>query len=325
MKNSKHLLRQSGLTLVELMIALALGLLISLVAVGTLNIGQQGFRSVDAASQLRENSRFATELIRRLILQSGYLSSEFAISKRHNFNIESDTEPNIKGFNNAKYSQSLAIGTSNSPSSNTINNSDLLIIRFQTSKISQNINGNSDYGMINCAGHSEKTVPINSQDRTISVFHIQESKGEPSLMCTWRNEETGSWSTEPLIHGVESLQFLYGVYDIVPNTAPSSLPENTVSPAPQRYLRADQLTVTGNATATNANWSRVRSIRVGMILRGPLGSAQEKNIPAQYAFGPESSFNHSSDGGTILAAQTDGRLRQSVNFTVHLRNSQGLQ
>ncbi len=303
---------------------MALGLIIALAAVAALLVGQQGFRSVDATSQLRENSRFATELMRRVILQTGYLSSEFAISKKHNFNIESDVEPNIKGFNNAIYSQNLATGVSNTASANSMNGSDLLVLRYQISKINRNTEAASDLSIINCAGQAQKTVPTSAEERTISVLHISMSKGEPSLMCTWRNEETGKWSTEPIIPGVESLQFLYGVHDVTPNSSPTPISETSVTPAPQVYLRANQMVVASNSTATNANWSRVRSVRIGMILRGPPGSAQEKSTPIQYAFGEDSAFNSSSDSGTIVAAQNDGRLRQSVTFTVHLRNSQGL-
>jgi type IV pilus assembly protein PilW len=100
-------------------------------------------------------------------------------------------------------------------------------------------------------------------------------------------------------------------------------------------LRADQMAVTGNAAATTANWRRVRSIRIGMIVRGAPGSQQLANTTADRLYplggGKESStgtaglaLSSTNDIGTVFTPPIDGRLRQVVTFTVHLRNDQGL-
>jgi type IV pilus assembly protein PilW len=44
-----------GLTLIELLVAMALSLLVVLAAVSALVVARQGFSSVDASSQLRDN------------------------------------------------------------------------------------------------------------------------------------------------------------------------------------------------------------------------------------------------------------------------------
>ena len=59
-------LRQQGLTLVELMVAMAISLLITLAAVAALIVSRQGFTALDASSQLRDNGRFAADLLQRL-------------------------------------------------------------------------------------------------------------------------------------------------------------------------------------------------------------------------------------------------------------------
>jgi len=187
--------------------------------------------------------------------------------------------------------------------------------------------------MINCSG-ATATAPVNVGDRMFSAFHIATSTttGEPTLMCTWFND-SGTESRQPLIEGVESLQILYGTYGVTPNTAPTALAANTLTPPPDRYLRADQLVVSGDDAATIANWERVRSVRIGLVLRGPTGSAPETTVPAQYPFGktkqsgdassvPDSMMASTDDPGSSLAAQSDGRLRQTLTFTVHLRNPQ---
>lgn len=317
-----------GLTLVELLVAMALGLLITLAAVAALSISQQGFRTVDAASQVRDNARFASDIMRRVILQAGYLSPQFAIDRSHGFALNNATagEPNIKGFNNASYNQNLAIGLTNTVASSGrgVNNSDMLIVRYQVGRTATN--GVSDRSMINCLGNTETVPPENPDERLFSVFHISNTgRGEPTLMCTWRNETNGTWQTQPLVEGVERLQILYGTQNVTANTAPTALSDTTATPPPDRYLRGDQLVVTGNDAATNANWERVRSIRIGMVLRGPAGSATTTaDAPAVHPFG-SAALGSANDPGTQPGTPNDNRLRQIASFTVNLRNPQNTQ
>ena len=64
--------KQSGLTLLELLVALGLGLIVVAIAATALIVGQQGYRAVDATTALRDRERFATDLISRVIVQAGY-------------------------------------------------------------------------------------------------------------------------------------------------------------------------------------------------------------------------------------------------------------
>ena len=168
-------------------------------------------------------------------------------------------------------------------------------------------------------------------DGFISILHVQASSdGEPSLMCT-REASGGGFEAQPLVQGVESFQVLYGVDNVVPNTAPTG----TTDSVPERYLRANQLTVTGNDAATYANWRRVRSLRIGMVLRSQPGSAVDTASQTFYPLGTSkssasgavgSAFAHATnDPGSEFTPAVDRRLRQVVTFTVHLRNFQDLE
>ena len=318
-------IQQRGLTLVELLVAMALSLLVVMAAVAALTYSRQGFRSVDASSQLRDNARFAESIMRRIILQGGFLNTKYAVNLGSDFKTSSTVEePNIKGFDNAKYTQDLATGVTTASPSNGINGSDLLIVRYQSGDTNSGAPASApaNQTMINCSGG---TVPdaFDGTERMASVFHINTSAttGEPTLMCSFNSFSSGAWtwSTQPLIDGVETLQILYGVDGVTAGAAPTA--SETIIPV--QYLRANQLIVSGNEPATIANWKRVRTIRVGMVLRGPPGSAPEQNVPAQYPLGTASMpLSVTGDTGSTLAAQTDGRLRQTVTFTVHLRNPQ---
>lgn len=315
--------RQHGLTLVELMVALALGLLITLAAIAALTVSRQGFATVDASAQLRDNARFATTMIRRLVVQAGYLDTQYgANTAASSFKMgdasASLVEPNIKGFNNATFDAALVTGTTNTVSSSKqgLNNSDLLVIRYQVGTITK-ADGSQmgDQSMIDCRGNRPSDAPIKPTDRLVSVFYVDNSMGEPSLMCGWGTTD-GIVGQQPIVEGVESLQILYGV-------TTGAIPTASKEGIPERYLRADQL-VASTEAATNANWENVRSIRIGMVLRGPPGSAPERNVPAQYLLGARDLMNSTADAGSTFAAQSDGRLRQTVTFTIHLRNRQKL-
>lgn len=320
---------QRGVTLVELMVALALGLLVVLAAGAALVVSRQGFRTVDAASQLRDDGRFAASIIQRIVVQGGYLDFKYASTRAASaFRVGGPdvtlVEPNIKGFNNATYSTSnsgLLDGTSNTPSGTSLNSSDLLIVRFQPGSVTKaDGSERTDLSMIDCGGNQLSTVSTEANMRIVSAFYVAPDPvgAEPSLMCAWKDPATNTWQTQTLVKGVETLQVLYGVDGVTANAVPTAAADSV----PEQYMRADQLVVASNVAATNDNWARVRSLRIGLVLRGPIRSAQDLAVPAQYPLGAVGVMNSSSDPGSVFPAQTDGRLRQTVTFTIHLRNIQ---
>ena len=327
---------QRGFTMVELLVAMVISLLIALAAIAALTVTRQGFTAVDASSQLRDNGRFISDLIQRLGVQSGFkdtvnaayppppASSAFA----------TDPAPNITGFNNALASASDPLNVFTART--TGDGSDILILRYQAAETFPG-SGKTDLSMIDCAGISATTPASDRYNRMASVLHVQVSTGgEPALMCTTVNSSGTIGTAQPIISGVENFQVLYGVDGVTAGTAPPAAPvagANNNDTVPESYLRADQLVVAGNAIATNANWRRVRSMRIGIVLRGPVNSAQDTSAQTYYPFGPApgssggakgSALSSSNDPGTVFAPTADGRLRQVVTFTVHLRNEQGL-
>lgn len=352
--------KNSGFTLIELMVALALSLIIAAAAIASLVIARQGFSAVDASSQLRDNSRFASDLIQRLVVQSGYQSTEYSAATRGNAFVvkgaATNPEPHILGADNALLKTSGApnivdMVTSRAGATSTAskcsssidtacaNGSDVLVIRYQSSSAVEG-SAIADGTMINCAGIPETTVPTDKQDRIVSIFHVAKSStgSEPSLSCTFR-DSTGNWITRPVVEGVESFQVMYGVdgFTTGVNTQFTG-PEDSV---PDKYLRANQMVV-GNdpqSAATYSNWRRVRSVRIGLVLRGALNTDISKSgiIPKYCPLGALDASTASTcidESGTETPPMgsefprkntslvSDGRLRQATNFTIYLRNFQ---
>lgn len=341
--------QQHGLTMVELLVAMVISLLIALAAIAALTVSRQGFTTVDAASQLRDNGRFTAQLIQRLGVQSGFKDVQYAARPATQKDNTDDLAPSVMGFNNALSDPDDPLNTSIARTSS--DGSDVLILRNQLVQLNAN-SLDADGSMIDCMGNTSVAgaAPSERDERMPSILSIDESTGEPSLMCTTRNSG-GTFDKQPIIRGVENFQVLYGVQGVTASTAPpvtygltANAPAPTTSAAwdawaasvnqvPDKYLRADQLTVAGDTVSTNANWRRVRSIRIGMVLRGSPGSAQSAVAQTLYPFGPAkssssgttgSAFASSNDPGSTFNVSADGRLRQVVTFTVHLRNSQEL-
>ena len=319
---------QSGLTLVELLVALVISSIIAIAAVSALIVSRQGFTTVDAASQLRDNARFATDLIQRLGVQAGYEDLMYATTTRlaNVVGVATNPDPDVAGFNNATSSYTDPYNTATTRTAGTVGyGSDVLILRYQASETFPG-SGVSDKTMIDCSGNPSTAIPANRDDRMASVFYVAlDTQGEPSLMCS-----TGPSTGQPIIQGVENFQVLYGTDNVTPNTAPGSTTTDSVA---DRFLRADQMVVAGDPVGTNANWRRVRTLRIGMVIRGPIGSAQDTTAQTLYPLGqaknasggsPGSAMSSSSDPGTIFSPGADSRMRQAVTFTVHLRNEQGL-
>lgn len=349
--------RQRGLTMVELLVALALSTVIALAAVAALVVSRRGFTSVDAASELRDNGRFAASMLQRITAQAGYLDWQFAMVNRLGEDL-ANPPPNISGFNNALIVSSTtpiddanptnAAAAQNGNRSGDCNTlagggcSDILVVRYQPQAIPGAAAAGSppmppsDGSMIDCSGRPLAAAPTSRDDQGISIFHIAAHRNEPTLMCTFGTQRmlngalTYTWEPAiPIVSNVENLQVLFGTDGVSPGVPPTT----AIDSVPDRYLRADQMLVPGNQAATNQNWRRVRSVRIGMILLGPVGSQQGSDTVEYFPFGlgKESStgteghgMSSTADPGTRYTPLADNRMRQTLTFTIYLHNDQGL-
>lgn len=310
--------RPRGLTLVELMVALVIGLVVAAAAVAALLVARNGFTTVDSTAQLRENARFTADLIQRLAVQGGF---EDVAGRGFSVVPPEEKPPAIQGYDDSildiaalpdgQVNGSRSSGCGGITDTSCLNGSDILMIRFWGTSPGADPTV-ADGSMINCAGVGEPE----GTDRATSIFHVVRSAaGEPTLACTYR-DAGGVWVTTALVPGVEALQVLYGVDNVVPGTAPSG----TTDSVPERYLRASQLVVAGDAAATLANWRRVRSLRIGLLFRGPVGGAQDRAATAATYDVLGDGFSVSADTKSQLTVPADGRMRQAMVFNVHLRN-----
>lgn len=312
-----------GLTLVELMIALAVSLFIVLAATGLLVSAKAGYVSQSNHAQISDTGRFAIEVISRTLRQASY--ANWDAMEGPIVNPES-TGAAFAGMD-ARSLKSRTVGLS-SPLTKSINGSDVLAVGV----FGAGSGRNGDGTMLNCAGfgigaEGSSGDSAGDEDRDWSIFYVAEdATGEPELYCKYRGND--GWASQAIARGVEAFQVLYGIDtdgDLVPN----------------KYLSAsniDALDSTLMLTAPNAaaraieknkksHWRNVVAVKFALLVRGA-NVSHSGSMPAVFdLFGKEyADANASTDPGVRfreaeLRDAVRSRERRLFSATVQLRST----
>ena len=214
LNHPRQALLQRGMTLIELLVAMTLGLLIALAAAAALLVSRQGFTAVDASSQLRDNGRFLQSIVQRLGVQAGYKDLGFATNTAAQPNSPAGMGPEgirpyVFGLNNASRTSTNTWDQGTARTSTQLGyGSDILVLRYQTSTTNPAAAA-SDETIIDCAGIAPTTAPMGADDTIVSILHVGVgSDGEPALMCSRSNTGDAPYDTQPLVQGVENFQVL---------------------------------------------------------------------------------------------------------------------
>jgi type IV pilus assembly protein PilW len=345
-------IKQAGVTLVELLIAMVLTLVVVIAASGMYLSSSQAFSSSDVSSQLQDSSRFATYLLRRMIQQAGYedVSDPTSVGRSQRVIWPAGTATCVRadlcGFNNQIVRvQDVASGGSASGTLPGGFFTDTISIRFQgqsTFSATGERTANADNSIIDCfgAGVPSATTPPPFRAHSMLYVQINPDTNEPELYCSSVDHVTGlGRPATPIVRGVESFQVMYEIGDDTPQarTSPITGATETVRDGvPDRFRWVNAADLAG-VTVHNPNappnvpagvynvpnavnaWQSVVAVRFGLVLRSELGAAP---LPAtQLTYFPLGrDLANASDPGTIYVAPQDTRLRRVVTFTVHTRN-----
>lgn len=313
---------QCGLTLVELMISIALGLMVVLAATALLVSSKTAYLSQDDGAQMQETARFALENISRSVRQVGYENWD-KDTQDAPFVTTPVMEANLGGLDAMSVSStSTAI---DSPLSANVNGSDILALRFfGVDKPGTNV---ADGSIADCAGYgisAPATSGSAEQDRGWSIYYVANSTtdGVPELRCKYRAEASGtfSWNSEAIARGVESFQVLYGVDTDGDRIA------NQFMTATQVNALDTGLGLAGTALNQKTYWKKITSIKVALLLRGSQTRKVDPATKTYNLFGPMySTANAAHDVGTqiaesSLAADVRQRVRNVYVATIQFRN-----
>lgn len=287
-------MRQCGLALAELMIAMLLSLLVALAAASLQQATDSDFLHNGANTRIDDNGRFALAIITQSLRQAGYpgepdeasvpgTPSPLAIEGRDAASVAKDADGMGEPLT-------------------AVNASDVLAIRYAPSAHA----GAEGGAMLNCAG-----FPAEPGEWAWSIFYVaMASDGVAELRCKYKGNH--SWGTDAVIRGVDAFHVLYGVdtdmpRDNVPNlylTASAINARDAALPLPERALQP--------------NWRRVVSIRIGLLLHGESGSRSSSQL-GSYELLPGGDPQARIDEAQLPQAMRH-RARRLFSATVALRN-----
>jgi type IV pilus assembly protein PilW len=335
---------QKGLTLIELLVSITVGLIILGVIASAYLVARQGGRTQDQAAQNAEVARVALELMRRQIQQAGYIDLL-------------DTDPTTPG---ARTLSNLLSGGDAAkkalyerfPRPATNSPMQTLYVAHPNAGIAGarpmlgcdgNFNGNLEAWA--CAGavsatrqsiqiayqassNAGATPPLGSTAQAINAatalgldcaqqtpagnapvvinrFFLAQSDGRSNLMCLGNGNRT----PQPVLAGVEELTFRYQIGSAASNTAAGAFSES--------YLSATQV------AASTAGWPSVTGVEVCMIVATEPGRTAQAVGQAGNQLVP--TCERDANGAllanrTVTGAQA-ARIYRRVISTISVRNA----
>jgi type IV pilus assembly protein PilW len=227
------------MSLVELMVAMGIGLVISAVVAQLFLNSKTAFSTNDSISRLQENARYSTTLLTRSLRSAGFKST-----------------PNVATTAVFPPAAPALAGTDGGGTA-----SDSFTVRFQGSGDGA---GNADGTVQDCIG-----TRFDLNQTAVNTFYIAndpQNSNEPTLYCNFATAALAATpltpcnaaglvpgttcNSMPLVPGVENMQILFG--------------EDTDIPADQS---ANRIVTAGNV----ASMDSVVSVRISLLLRTAAG------------------------------------------------------
>ncbi|PCI20615.1 MAG: hypothetical protein COB62_04440 [Piscirickettsiaceae bacterium] len=164
--------KQSGLTLVELMVAMVIGLLLMAGVLQVFTANQQTYRVTENLSRVQENGRFAVDIINRFVRKAGFKGN-------------TETSPAFKFLTGTHltyvFSADQVIAGTNTD----------VYIRYS---------GGEGTGVTDCIGN-----PVAAGTEVTNRFYLDTTNKE--LECL----STTNPIPQPLVDNIEDMQILYGM------------------------------------------------------------------------------------------------------------------
>jgi type IV pilus assembly protein PilW len=320
-----------GFSLIELMISLTIGLVITIAAMSAYLGAAGASKMSDAQSRMNEDAQAALNLLTQQLRMVGTnpVQGNRADAFRHNpvfdptyiggtstaygttsFTTSPGTHTlsafSIRGcdgtFSNVTTTAAL---TSLTCGGGTTTLPDSIAVSYEADKYNTSPSGGL---ATDCVGSSLPVVAatFTSGTSTTASFAVADNRfyiassgaSVPSLYCKGSNS-----STQPLVENVEDMQFLYGTVSTTDTSATATV---------AGYLTADKVTTEINMAALAsdaARWGKVLTVRVCIVVRS------ENPVAPDAA-----SASYIQCDGSRDTTKTDLRLRRAYSTTVVLRN-----
>ncbi|HEX8603779.1 MAG TPA: PilW family protein [Pseudoduganella sp.] len=303
--------RQAGVGLVEMLVALGLGLVVTLAASAMLLLANRDFVHHAASTRLDDGGRYAQELIGQALRQAAWADLEAGAAP-------ADGDAAIGGLDDRTLPR-LGAGLAGALSPAAIvRGSDVLAVHFGGLG-----SGGGDGSVVDCAGFA-----VGAGEPGWSIFYVGVADdGETELRCKYRGQ-SGNWNADAIVRGVDAFQVLYGIDTDEPRDGIAN-----------RYLDATAVQALDGAMALDGatpqeqardlrrktHWKRIAVVRVALLLHGEAHS-RAGSPPVRYQlFGAPAG---PGDTGTVvdeaaLPVALRLRARRLFEQAVQLRNRDG--
>ncbi|GAB4397267.1 MAG: hypothetical protein OHK0048_05010 [Rhodoferax sp.] len=310
--------RAQGVTLIELMVSLAIGLVIALAASVAYMAVRSNATTLDANSQVNQDGQLALELISRDIQMAGFYPGVFTPAQEpvggrpYYFNPKGQPayDQGIFGCDQKVFDPATASCKDDSDSDSIVLNYFLaqrkedVGTKNETVKkdcLFQKLSGDPDNKPLLANGvlfvsnrYAVKTSTVEraSTGAAGDKLTIQVTTG--SLNC----HGNGGDKYQPIMDGVVQLRLRYGV--------------GGASEAPERYYTASEVNALPNQNG-RTGWQRVTSVQVCLVMQSVVGGvdAPPEGVKRSY---------QDCDGKTVDIASTDHSVYRVFRRTVAARN-----
>lgn len=313
--------RQRGLSLVELLVSITIGLVLMIAVVSAYLGSSTASRVAEAQGRMNEDAQAALNILTQQLRMAGAnpRQPDYATDTPRNPVFSAAGAAAVTGFalrgcdtnfaNPALDMAALTCGTSGSDAVAVAYEADIYntVKSSASPPVPTDCLGN-DIPLTNAVGVKKWTgsaVAVASPQPTYRVaenkFYVADSAGIPSLFC---KGNTGN--AQPLVENVESMQIRYGMQN-----DPAVVTDLRLA-GYRTATDVNTLTTLPLVNATNdlpTRWSKVVTVRVCIVVRSAIPVAPDTTSQQYY-----------DCSGTPDTTKTDLRLRRAYTTTVVLRN-----
>lgn len=328
--NSSRSSRQRGLSLIELTVSLALGVILMLAATQGFIFTKMSTRAQEATSRLMENGRAATELLHRSVRMARYFGcagvEATSVTNHFDTSTPDQTPITLNGYDqqgifgvegttdeitvyiaqddtNVPLAADIDLDALNNPlklnGGHGLDPNDMVAVTdctqadvFNITAVNTGVAPN-ELSYANCATCSHSYLANASVLKVARYRYYIDTgaNGDPALFL--EDPQDGSDTPLELIEGVQDMQILYGL-----DTDGDAVANQYVPPA--------TVTAVCNTDGNHICWRSVSSVRIALLLQ-----SEARNVVTQ---AQTYTFN-----GTSTTA-TDRRIRREFMTVVALRN-----
>lgn len=313
-KNNSYKRHQQGLSLIELMISMVIGLFL-LVGLVTSFIGtKDNDKTRNAISNMDASANLIFDVMRKTITHAGYVSIDPVIRPTPGFHTVEDGAIAATACRNGSQRETALRRAAITPTSDIGNSDTITVISLADNPCRDGLTSCPNEADVNpnalvyydCAGGGmERDVNVVACSTNIEVGMVSEPL-EAKIYSSFRLLLDGSdedrtlfcdgnrGGTEPIASNVEAVQYLYGVQE-------GSIAENNVT---FTFKNA-------GAVSTDNDWEKVRSVQVALLIRSEQNILKKDSTKTFYSL---------LDTKVDIVAADRKRLFRVYTTTINLEN-----